>query len=364
MDTLKKINYRVRAGIEKAQVEYQRRVSNRVELKGLVGLGGEKIYITDYDVLLESITELMDVYEKVPESKRISLMVLLDAHASATIEGAHTTVEKVRKCLENPVSKDDKMVSNTYKGCMYAYDNCIDANNIRTLWEIIVKEVCENQDKAGELYRDGMVYVGSATEIIHTPAQAKDIEKYMNNMFSFLENSDIDEIIKSFVAHFYFVYIHPFCDGNGRMARTLNSSYLYHNGYEKVKSIPIASAINDKLQGYYGAITDVEEVIEDLDGHKWFDISPFISYMIDSFQQGALRALLAEKELNGNEKRLLSRMNKIGVGAEITVKKAMKITKLSESSTRNILKSLANKGYLRINDEKKEYIYILVSSMK
>ena len=47
----------------------------------------------------------------------------------------------------------------------------------------------------------------------------------------------------SFAAHFYFVYLHPFCDGNGRCARILNASQLYHGGYQKMKTLPLASAM-------------------------------------------------------------------------------------------------------------------------
>ncbi len=56
-------------------------------------------------------------------------------------------------------------------------------------------------------------------------------------------------------------------------------------------------------------------------------------------------------------------MNKIGPMAEITVKNAQKITGVSESSTRKVLNSLANKGYLIINKDSKRYIYVLVNHM-
>ena len=59
---------------------------------------------------LESI-ELL--YPKVSSEKKAKDIILLDAFHSATIEGAGTTVENVRKAYEKPESKDDKMVVNT-----------------------------------------------------------------------------------------------------------------------------------------------------------------------------------------------------------------------------------------------------------
>ena len=56
-------------------------------------------------------------------------------------------------------------------------------------------------------------------------------------------------MIGSFAAHFYFVYVHPFCDGNGRTARVINVSSLYHAGWKKMKRLPLSNAINNELNG-------------------------------------------------------------------------------------------------------------------
>lgn len=264
-------------------------------------------------------------------------VILLDAHSSATIEGAHTTVERMKKCLQDPVTKDEIMVANTYKACMYAYNHQIEETNIRELWDIIVNDVCENRDCAGTLYRDGMVYVGDETKTEHRPAEVEDIPKLMENLFSFERSFELDPLIKSFVFHFYFVYIHPFCDGNGRTARTINSSQLYFAGFPKVRSIAIATAISRNLSGYYKSIRDSEIVIDKKKKNGWLDLSPFVDYMQTVFEESMINAGLANIPLYDVQRRILDRMNQVGNNAEITVKKAMKITKLTENATRNAL---------------------------
>ena len=224
MDTFEKLEYRIKAGIREAKVEKTRRLSDRVMLP-LKGLHGEDIFITDLKKLEHKAQQLKKIYEDVPEEARVTSVILLDAHSSATIEGAHTTVERMEKCLENPETKDEIMVANTYKGCMYAYDHQIDETNIRELWDIIVKDVCENKDCAGTLYRDGMVYVGNETKTEHKPAKAEDLPQLMKMLYAFNCDYKLDPLIKSFIFHFYFVYIHPFCDGNGRTARR---GYFYY----------------------------------------------------------------------------------------------------------------------------------------
>ena len=75
----------------------------------------------------------------------------------------------------------------------------------------------------GNQYREGMVYIGPAGHIIHTPAQPEVLPELMDKWFEFVEQGSGDVLLRSFIAHFYFVYIHPFCDGNGRAARILNA---------------------------------------------------------------------------------------------------------------------------------------------
>lgn len=336
MDTFEKLECKIKAGIQEASIEKEMRLKNRIELP-LEGLHGEKLYLTGYSELERKVQNIKAMYENVPESYRVATIVLLDAHSSATIEGAHISVDRMKECLEFPESKDEIMVANTYKGCMYAYDHPISSDNIRSLWNIIVDSVCENTDKAGVLYRDGMVVIGDAERVVHTPAESSRIPELMGRLFAFAKESTLDAVIKSFVFHYYFVYIHPFCDGNGRTARTINSSQLFYAGYKKMKSIAMATAINRELSSYYKNITACEKVIDERKKLKWMDLSPFIDYMLDILEDSLTNAMLANNELNDTERKLLDRMNSVGINAEITVKKTMSITKLSENATRKVL---------------------------
>ncbi|WP_029322969.1 hypothetical protein [Butyrivibrio sp. AE3004] len=150
----------------KAGSELQRRLSGRVDT-GLKGFNGEKILYS----LTDEIKEYLEYINKNADSiKKADIMeiVMNDSYASATIEGAKTTIEEVRKAsnAQNP-NKSEKMVLNTVAGNQYAIENGVSKDNIRTLWEIIVKDVCENESIKGTLYRDGEVYVGREDAVIH-----------------------------------------------------------------------------------------------------------------------------------------------------------------------------------------------------
>lgn len=362
-DTLQKLTYRANAGISHAQAELHYRLRDRRELP-LPGLHGETLYLTGYAALLKKAEELKLMYEKVPAHRGQKEIILLDAWSSATIEGARTTVERVRQSFIDPQTKDDRMVVNAIAGCNYAYGRPITEKNIRTLWNKVVDGVCENEAQKGEKYRTGNVCIASADRVIHEPATPEQIPELMAKLFAYCETDSSDLLIRSFVAHFYFVYVHPFCDGNGRTARIWNASRLYHGGFRKMKSLPLANAINNRLNGYYSSLFDAETVqngaaFTDPIASEWLDLSPFVFYMLDAFERCLTDAALAKNRLSETERKLLRRMNKAGLHAEITVKKAAEILQRSESATRTILKDLTAKGYLSIDSSKTPFRYRL-----
>ena len=125
-DTIQKLEYRVRANIEGAQQELNMRLTDRMELP-LLGLNGEKLYLTGLAALRKKAMELDALYEQLPAHRGVKDTILLDAWSSATIEGARTTVQRVRDHFENPKTKDDRMVVNTIMGSNYAYNRTLES---------------------------------------------------------------------------------------------------------------------------------------------------------------------------------------------------------------------------------------------
>lgn len=354
-DTIQKLTYRAKANIPKAAAELEERLRDRRELP-LAGIHGERLYMTGVSKLEWRATQLRTVYEQLPDYKNAAVNILLDAWASVSIEGANVSLTQVKQHLGNPQTKDDKMVVNAVRGSNYAYGRPITQKNLRTLWERVTEGVCENTHLDGKPYRSGMVEIGSASRTVHTPATPERLPDLMEQWFRFRERDQ--SLIGSFVAHFYFVYVHPFCDGNGRTARIVNASSLYHAGWKKMKSLPLSNAINNELSYYYRSLEDSETQLSDQTG-KWLDLSPFVSYMLDVFEQCMIDAALSRNELTTNESKLLDRMNRVSGTAEITVKKAAAILGNSESAARNTLRSLVKKGYLTEDMSKVPFIYSL-----
>lgn len=354
-DTIQKLTYRAKANIPKAAAELEERLRDRRELS-LAGIHGERLYLTGVTKLEWRAAQLRTMYEQLPDFKNVTENNLLDAWASASIEGANVSLTQVKQHLKKPQTKDERMVVNAVRGSNYAYGRPITQKNLRTLWERVTEGVCENTQLDGKPYRSGMVEIGSASRTVHTPATPERLPDLMEQWFRFREQDQ--SLIGSFVAHFYFVYVHPFCDGNGRTARIVNASSLYHAGWKKMKSLPLSNAINNEINGYYRSLEDSEYPLSDRTG-KWLDLSPFVSYMLDVFEQCMIDAALSRNELTPNETKLLDRMNRVSGTAEITVKKTAAILGNSESAARNTLRSLVKKGYLTEDMSKVPFIYSL-----
>lgn len=324
----------------------------------LKGIHGEKIQFSQSTEMQSALEKIKKLYCQLPDFNIHKDTLILDAYYSATIEGARTTVERVKKNLSQPATRDEKMVINTFRATGYALDNTVTEENIRKLWELVVDGVCENIGQIGMKYRSGMVYVASASEVIHTPAKPEQIEELMKGLFAFMaEDEGMDIMLKSILIHFYFVYVHPFCDGNGRTARLLQVYYLYHHGYPKMKDIMISHYISKRLGAYYGNLKRAERVKE-----QALDVTPFLKYMLSIIRQALAQYTNLHTRLGKNQRLILERMGKQynnSGRAELTVNKAAGIINASAKSAYASLEGLVRKGLLEKTQENGKNIYMM-----
>ena len=83
---------------------------------------------------------------------------------------------------------------------------------------------------------------------------------HMDELFSFIHTADtMNDLHKAAAIHYYFAFLHPYFDGNGRMARMLHLWYLLQQGYSASLFLPFSSIIQKTKQDYYKAFDYTEK---------------------------------------------------------------------------------------------------------
>ena len=240
-----------------------------------------------------------------------TVMFSHELKANNQIEGYSDDVEIIKKVIARTKDIQDKdkrqRILNLYHGYNYILKTKeINQETLKKLYSILSKDLLEERDlkRMGEYYRTAPVYILKHGRLDIEPDEgviASDIDKYMENYFNFL-NKDIegditDEYIKSQILHYYFVYIHPYFDVNGRTSRTLSMWYLINK-----KSYPYI-IFN---RGISFKDSEYTKVIEDV--RKFHDLSYFIDYMLTTVKIELekeyvmqLEANLASDKLNGTD---------------------------------------------------------------
>ncbi|MBE6155678.1 MAG: Fic family protein [Firmicutes bacterium] len=208
--------------------------------------------------------------------------------ANNLVEGYTDDVSQIKAVIEKmrhqPQTEQAKRIINLYHGYNYILKNYpIDQETLKKLYSILSKKLLEPQDFArmGPYYRKDKVFILKKGRLDVEPDEgvpSELIEKFMQAYFNFLNSLDFsqsitDEYIKSQILHFYFVYIHPYFDVNGRTSRTVAMWYLL-----KKKAYPYI--IFNRGITFEG--TEYDKVIED--AKKYHDISFFIDYMLKTVQ--------------------------------------------------------------------------------
>ena len=114
---------------------------------------------------------------------------------------------------------------------------------------------CRTVEESGE-FRRGEEGVFDGDKCIFMAPPAKFVPNLMNDLFSWMNEvkADLHPLILSSIFHYEFVFIHPFSDGNGRMARLWQTSIL--SKWNPVfQYLPIESRIYAFQSEYYDAIS-------------------------------------------------------------------------------------------------------------
>ena len=188
------------------------------------------------------------------------------------IEGIEADEEKVTALLEGKRVLATKRELAEIKGAIALYEN-IDKFDYKNEKDLLKAHKILMQDvlKEAGVYRRKNVGVGNEKEITHIAPPANNVPKLMNDLFEWLNMTDLHPLIVSSVFHYEFEFIHPFVDGNGRIGRFWQTLILY-NWKSVFEYLPIESLIYENQDEYYKAIEHSTEIGSSI---------PFIEFMLN-----------------------------------------------------------------------------------
>jgi len=197
-------------------------------------------------------------------------------------------------------------------------------------------------------------------EKIHFEAPpGETIEREMKKFLQWWESSfkTTDGILRAGLAHFYFVTIHPFEDGNGRIARALTDMALAQDEKLDIRYYSLSSQIMEERDKYYN-------VLEKCSKMNNTNVTKWLIWFLECFQRAIQRSdkiignvltkaefwqKHAQTELNKRQKKVLNRMLDAGpdnfIGG-LTTRKYVGITKTSRATAFREISDMLNKKIL------------------
>lgn len=177
-------------------------------------------------------------------------------HSSLKIEANSLTLGQVRDVINGKAVLGEQKEIQEVKNAYAAYEhlaeiNPYDIRHLKQFHGIMTKYLVE---ESGE-FRSGEEGVFNGDQCIFMAPPARFVPQLMNDLFAWMKEArkDVHPLILSSVFHYEFVFIHPFADGNGRMARLWHTAIL--SKWKPVfEYIPIESRIEKFQDEYYDAI--------------------------------------------------------------------------------------------------------------
>ena len=186
--------------------------------------------------------------------------------------------------------------------------------------------------------------------------EAPGAERIDNEMEAFLrwfnEPSDTDGVLRAALAHLWFVTIHPFDDGNGRIARAITDMALARSEDSSQRFYSMSSQIRAERRGYYRILERTQKGTPDISGWmEWF--LACLGRAIDGAETTLASVLTKARfwqqiegvPLNERQRRVLNRLLD-GFEGKLTTSKWAKVTKCSQDTALRDITALVSEGIL------------------
>jgi len=321
------------------------------------------------------------------EMKRYVISSLMEeAIASSQLEGAVTTTKVAKQMLRTnrkPRTPSEQMIVNDFLTMMRVKeikDLPCTIDLILQLHRLITYKTLDDPLDGGRFRTDDETVVADPLElekVYHRPPSHEKIPGYMKELCQFINGESGTEfqhpLIKAIILHFMIGYVHPFVDGNGRLARALMYWYALKSNYWLFEHMAISKVIKEH-RGKYGMAYLYAETDEN-------DITYFINFNLQCMEEAldntrqyirrkqqerraAMKMVESHPELNFRQAEILRDMIK-NRGGSVSVREIASKFNVVHQTARTDLLSLAERGFIdcRKVGNKLFFVYTGTSSL-
>ncbi|MDH3974050.1 MAG: Fic family protein [Deltaproteobacteria bacterium] len=202
-------------------------------------------------------------------------------------------------------------------------------------------------------------------EKVHYEAMPYDrVEAEMDCFFRWWQESlgEIDGIIRAAVAHFWFVTIHPFEDGNGRIARALTDMALAQDDKQSMRYYSLSSQINAERDVYYEVLERSQKGTMDITTWlQWFSgcfgrsITSSEKTMALVLDKASFWHRHSQTELTDRQRKVINKLldsGRKGFVGGLTNRKYVSMVKVSRATATRELQHLQDLGIIKANPAK------------
>jgi Fic family protein len=301
---------------------------------------------------------------------------LRSTHFSTRIEGNRLSLDQAEKVLAGSKTvfhgrERDVMEVRNYWNALLKVEKWAKEKKeftegfIRRLHALVEKGV---RAKATP-YRTGQNVIrdSSSGRIVYLPPEAKDVPRLMKTLTAWMRATEKNSIavpLMAALAHYQFVTIHPYYDGNGRTARLLATFLLQRGGYGLNGLFSLEEHHARDLEGYYRSLA-VHPRHNYYEGRAEADLTPWVEYFIRTlktvFQETRKQALQLSKkgfraepeELRELDRRAKAVLDLFASQEKVTTPEIARKLGLSDRMVRLILKQWVKEGWLKMADASK-----------
>jgi len=243
-----------------------------------------QIYKADRETML-----LVNQLPGIVQSALVRDILAEELYHTNEIEGVKSTKEQFvqsTRLLQNheePTGRFSSLVKTYYRLMSGEVETPKEPKDMRELYDLIVADEIEAEELPdGELFRTAPTYLYKSKKTqkpIHTgmtPEQK--IIDAVQGLLQFLNSEEGAPLIRIAVGHYYFGYVHPFYDGNGRTSRFISSLYLKEE-LHPLTALSLSKACNLNRRQYLEAFEKTNDV--SMQGEMNFFIDRFLGLFHD-----------------------------------------------------------------------------------